>query len=305
MQADSNHLRLGFIGCGKMASAMVRGIIPTIPASQISASARSLSSPTLKSLKDDYSDLAIFDNNQFVVDFCCADPSHFSILFFCVKPGVLPGVFEKLNFKGISDPKRHLMVTIAAGVSLSLFSQVNNSTFTNFPVSRIMPNLPIAVNESALAYTKPVHPTLNNESASFEITSTLKFLLDKLGKAVCVQEKHMDAVTGLSGSGPAFVAMFIQSLADGGVLAGLPRSTAYALALQTVKGTTLLLEKNIDSLHPEKLKDNVCSPGGTTINGVRVLERQGLRSATMEAVMTATERSAALGRKAAASKKKN
>jgi pyrroline-5-carboxylate reductase len=121
-----------------------------------------------------------------------------------------------------------------------------------------------------------------------------KTLLSAVGQVVEVPESLMDAVTGLSGSGPAFVALTIEALSDGGVAAGLPRAIATQLALQTVLGTAQMIQET--GLHPGELKDRVTSPGGTTIAGVRQLELGGLRSALIEAVLAAYERSQELGR---------
>jgi pyrroline-5-carboxylate reductase len=121
-----------------------------------------------------------------------------------------------------------------------------------------------------------------------------KSIFEAVGRVVEVPESLMDAVTGLSGSGPAYVAIAIEALADGGVAAGLPRAVAYQLALQTVLGTAQLLERS--QLHPAELKDRVTSPGGTTIAGVAELERNGFRSALIQAVQAAYHRSQELGK---------
>ena len=120
-------------------------------------------------------------------------------------------------------------------------------------------------------------------------------LFKAVGEAVVVEERLMDAVTGLSGSGPAFVAVFIEALADGGVKAGLPRVLAQQMAVQTVRGTAQLLGE--EDLHPGKLKDMVASPGGTTIEGLHVLERGGFRGLVMSAVTAAAARAQELGKK--------
>jgi pyrroline-5-carboxylate reductase len=149
-----------------------------------------------------------------------------------------------------------------------------------------MPNTPAQVGAgiSAIAagnLTTPAHMAI------------AEAILQTVGTVVTVPEAMMDAVTGLSGSGPGYVAIVIEALADGGVVAGLPRPIAMQLAIQTVLGTATLLQET--GMHPGQLKDQVTSPGGTTIAGVAQLERQGLRSALIEAVRAATNRSKELG----------
>jgi pyrroline-5-carboxylate reductase len=154
-------------------------------------------------------------------------------------------------------------------------------------IIRTMPNTPCLVGVGAIAVSQ-------NPCVSAELRDTIAQLLGSVGEVTLVDESHLDAVTGLSGSGPAFVLEFIESLTDGGVLAGLSRDVAARLALQTVYGTACLLQQS--QLHPAQLKDQVTSPGGTTIHGLFQLHSHAFRGAVAEAVMSAAERSQELGK---------
>jgi pyrroline-5-carboxylate reductase len=200
------------------------------------------------------------------------------VLFLAIKPQVFGAVVDQL--KGNSGPA--LVLSILAGTTLAQLE----AGFPHQPVIRVMPNTPAAVGAgmSAMSPGKlagPVHIELARK------------ILATVGKVVEVPESMMDAVTGLSGSGPGYVALVIEALADGGVLVGLPRNIALELATQTVLGTAQLIQEK--NLHPAVLKDQVTSPGGTTIAGVAQLESLGLRTALIEAVRAASNRSAELG----------
>ncbi|MGL5075796.1 MAG: pyrroline-5-carboxylate reductase, partial [Waterburya sp.] len=175
------------------------------------------------------------------------------------------------------------VISILAGVTLNKLE----ATFPEQPVIRVMPNTPATVGAGMTAIAPGTKATTQHIQQA-------KTIFTAVGEVVEVSESAMDAVTGLSGSGPAFVALAIEALADGGVASGLPRAIALQLAIQTVLGTaTLIKETNI---HPGVLKDQVTSPGGTTIAGVAKLESLGFRSALIEAVISATARSQELGK---------
>ncbi|MDJ0690758.1 MAG: pyrroline-5-carboxylate reductase [Xenococcaceae cyanobacterium MO_188.B32] len=203
------------------------------------------------------------------------------VLLLAIKPQVLDAVAVDLRDKG-QENDRSLVISILAGVPLSKLSKV----FSRQPIIRVMPNTPaiIGAGITAIAAGENVKP---------EQIETAKSIFASVGQVVEVPEYQMDAVTGLSGSGPAFVAIAIEALADGGVAAGLPRAIAQQLAIQTVLGTAKLLQES--QLHPAQLKDRVTSPGGTTIAGVAELESNGFRSAIIEAVQAAYYRSQQLG----------
>jgi len=175
------------------------------------------------------------------------------------------------------------VISICAGLTLDWLQKHAPKS----QIVRVMPNTPALVGEGASAFCIA-------DKASEEAARWAETILSAVGKAYRVKDEAlMDAVTGLSGSGPAYVFLFIEALADAGVAAGLPREIAASLAMQTVKGAaTMALEADVPT---SVLKDRVCSPGGTTIQGVRTLEAMGLRSAVIEAVLAATQRSKELG----------
>ena len=199
------------------------------------------------------------------------------VLFLAIKPQVFDTVAAQLS--GVAIPS--LVISILAGVTLSKLE----AAFP-MPVIRAMPNTPATIGAgiTAVAGGKYVQPHHLDQARQ---------IFKAVGEVVEVPEAMMDAVTGLSGSGPAYVAIMLEALADGGVAAGLPRAVASELALQTVLGTTQLLKES--RMHPAELKDRVTSPGGTTIAGISELERSGFRSALIEAVKAAERRAKELG----------
>ncbi|MEA5498891.1 pyrroline-5-carboxylate reductase [Limnoraphis robusta] len=209
------------------------------------------------------------------------------VLMLAVKPQILDTVISDLAALSLGDspnPESEVtIISILAGVPLSKLE----AAFIHRPVIRVMPNTPATVGAgiSAIAPGKAVQP---------HHLKLAEQILAAVGDVVEVPEYLMDAVTGLSGSGPAYVALMVEALSDGGVAAGLPRAIASKLALQTVLGTAELLKQT--GMHPAELKDRVTSPGGTTIAGVGKLEQAAFRSALIEAVKAACERSKQLGK---------
>ena len=220
------------------------------------------------------------------------------VVFLAVKPHVLPGVLAEIA--PFVDDRRHVFVSVAAGVS-SEFIESELVRHSGIPsgesdesdddafaprVVRVMPNTPCLVGAAASALCAGRHAT----DEDVETALTLM-----LGAGTChiVEERLMDAVVGVSGSGPAYAFQFIEALADGGVHEGLPRATANALAAQTVMGAAKMVLET--GKHPGELKDAVCSPGGTTIRAVAALERGGMRAAVIEAVKASSRRSEELG----------
>ncbi len=202
------------------------------------------------------------------------------VLLLAIKPQIFQTVAAELS--AVEMPANTLVVSILAGMPLAQLE----AAFPGQPVIRVMPNTPALVGAgmSAIAAGVQVKPHHLQQA---------KQILNAVGEVVEVPERLMDAVTGLSGSGPGYVAVVIEALADGGVAAGLPRAIASQLALQTVLGTAQLLQQS--AMHPAELKDRVTSPGGTTIAGVAQLEQAGLRSALIQAVLAASQRSQELG----------
>lgn len=195
---------------------------------------------------------------------------------------IKPQVFD-IATADISFDLNSLVISILAGVPLTKLATV----FPQQPIIRAMPNTPATVGAGMTA----IAPGKNAQPQHIE---QARAIFAAIGEVVEVRESLMDGVTGLSGSGPAFIALVIEALADGGVAAGLPRAIASKLAVQTVLGTAKLIQDG--EIHPAELKDRVTSPGGTTIAGVAQLEKAGFRSALIEAVKAATKRSQELGK---------
>ena len=255
-----------------MATALARGFVASglatadsIVASDVSAMAADEFRRTTGS--------RVAESNTRVVD-------ESDVVFLAVKPQQMAEVLCDLRGKLTS---RHLVASIAAGVPLTALTR---GLGAGPRLVRIMPNTPCLVGQGASAYCLGPGAT----AADGELVGQL---LSAVGRAHQLDEKLMDAVTGLSGSGPAFVYVMIEALSDGGVQAGLPRDVAAALAAQTVRGAAELVLST--GQHPGVLKDAVASPGGTTIAGLAALEAGGVRAALMSAVVAATRRAAELG----------
>ena len=203
-----------------------------------------------------------------------------NILLLAVKPQMMPTLLQEIGPYLGHDP---LIISIAAGISTAKIAQGLGG---NRRIVRVMPNTPCLVGASASAYAL-------GESATAEDGRIVDRLFNSVGRATAVPERLLDAVTGLSGSGPAYVFLMIEAMSDGGVRMGLPRDIATALAAQTVFGAAKMLLET--GLHPGVLKDQVTSPGGTTIAGLHALEQGGMRAAVIDAVRAATLRSQELG----------
>ncbi len=265
---------VGFIGAGVMAEAIARGLIRA----GMSAEAMGAADPDERRRDLFHRELGIrttADNESVVRS---AD-----VLVLAVKPRVVLQVVDDLVDVVTG---RHLVISIAVGVKASA---IEERLRANVPVIRVMPNTPCLVGEGAVAIARGKH-------AGAEHVEMAMQTFGAVGRVVEVTEDRMDAVTGLSGSGPAYVCMFIEALADGGVQMGLPRQTALMLAAQTVLGAAKMVVET--GSHPAELRDRVATPGGTTIAGIARLERAGFRSAAIEAVASATVRSREIGRSA-------
>ncbi len=214
---------------------------------------------------------------------CVAEPAEAAreadVVLLAVKPRVIDDVVA-----GIADAVRDaLVVSIAAGISCA---RLESLLHPGVPVVRVMPNTPAMVG-SGMAVVS------GGNEATREHVSLVRELFSLLGKAIVLEERYQDAATAISGSGPAYVALFIDALARGGVRQGLPRDVAQELAVQTVRGTADLLEQT--GMHPEELVDGVASPGGTTIAAIEALESGGFRAAVARAVAAAVARAKELG----------
>jgi pyrroline-5-carboxylate reductase len=265
---------IGFIGSGNMAMALVSGLIGSGLAKPQHLYCSDVSAERLLTLEKTHGVRTSQDNRSVIQD---AD-----IVIFAVKPQVL-GTVAKEAITAIDRSK--LVISIAAGVPLATFTALTDEPLR---LIRAMPNVCVSVKEGATAITAGTH-------AGAEDLALAKTIFESVGRCMVIGAEHLlDAVTGLSGSGPAYVFMMIDALADAGVNVGLPRAEALLLATQTLMGAARMqLESN---LHPAQLKDMVTSPGGTTIAGLHALEKGGLRGLLMDAVQAATNRSKALGK---------
>lgn len=263
---------IGFIGAGNMAEAMIRGLVRGghVPADRIVASGPRRE--RLEELQKAYG-IDVTTDNVGVADRC-------GIVVLSVKPQILAKVLREVGDKLGSA----LVVSIAAGVDTE---SIEESIAPGVRVVRAMPNTPALVGAGATAISPGKH-------ASEADLATARALFEAVGIAVVLDESHLDAVTGLSGSGPAYIFLILEALADAGVKVGLSRRDAQRLAAQTVMGSAKLLLDTDE--HPGKLKDMVTSPGGTAIAGLHTLEQGGLRTTLINAVETATKRARELGR---------
>ena len=264
--------KIGFIGAGLMAEAIARGLLKAgvvparVSASDPDESRRELFSKNLG--------IAAGVENRSV-----AESS--DVIILAVKPYIIPDVLAEIG--GLLKPCQ-LVISIAAGITID---SIQDKLQAKVPIIRAMPNTPCLIGEGAVA----IAPGKYASSAHMDIANQI---FSSVGKVVQVSEDKLDAVTGLSGSGPAYVYTFIEALIDGGVKVGLPRETALMLAAQTVVGAArMVLDTGED---PAKLRDHVMTPGGTTVAGMAVLESSDFRSATIEAVTAATNRAAEMGK---------
>ncbi len=265
-------LSIGFLGAGRMATALAQGLVSSefLAADQILAADVS---PEARSRFAEQVGAAVTEENSSVAE-------QSDILFLAVKPQCVSAALESVSGK-LSDEK--LLISIAAGVPLSRLVDLSRQQGRWV---RVMPNTPALVGAGASAFCASRNVTEDDRAL-------VKAILSTVGLAVELPEPLMDAVTGLSGSGPAYVYQFIEALSDAGVEQGIPRDVATQLAAQTVLGGAMMVLKT--GQHPAVLKDAVTSPGGTTITGLHVLEQSGLRAGLMSAVEAATVRSQQLG----------
>jgi pyrroline-5-carboxylate reductase len=265
--------RVGLVGTGKMATALARGWVESrwTPADQITGT--DVLSEARKHFTD-ATDCATVETIAEVVTLS-------DVLVLAVKPQHMAGVMEEMRPR-LTDG--HLIVSIAAGVTLA---RMSHALGDHRRLVRVMPNTPALIKAGASAFAL-------GGSATTEDAKLVQEMLSTVGVAVQVPENLLDAVTGLSGSGPAYVYQIIEALSDGGVRVGLPRAIATKLAAQTVLGAALMVLETGE--HPAVLKDAVTSPGGTTIAGLHALETGGVRGHLINAVVAATERSRELGK---------
>ena len=259
---------IGFLGAGQMATALALGFLKAGVADKnklfasdaVAASAKRFAAVTGATICKSNAELL----------------AQVDVLFLSVKPQQMGGVLREIS----ADAKpKTLFVTIAAGLPIAFYAEQLGD---KAKIIRVMPNTPCLVAKGVCAFAA-------SDAVSQAELAAVKTLLETVGMAEQVPEKQLDAVTGLSGSGPAFVCMIIEAMSDAGVRMGLPRETATRFAAQTLFGTADMVLQTGE--HPAVLKDRVTSPAGTTIAGVQALEEHGLRAAMMAAVEAATKRS--------------
>ena len=270
---------LGLIGCGNMGRALVRGwtLGSTFDRSEIYVSDGKYSD-SVKTFCEEYL-VSMSSSNLELVRKC-------DIIVLAVKPHSVGSVFESLGNARVSLTGK-LVISILAGVSVEkLRDLAKDDQHSGIRWVRCMPNTPALLSAGITAFA------LSSTCLDDDV-ALVERVLQGAGSVLQVKESQLNAVTGLSGSGPAYVYTFIESLAAGGVLAGLTSSQALTLAVQTTLGAARM----VDELHesPAVLRDMVCTPGGTTIHGVHALEQNNFRFAVMEAVRSAAERSKAMG----------
>lgn len=264
--------KIAFVGGGQMAEALIGGLLAGQVCAPESIWATDPLADRRDRLKSQFGIRVGADNREAIV---WAD-----VALLAVKPQTLPDVLRETH----TALGRLLVISIVAGTTIRSIAE---QTTAAAKVIRAMPNTPAVVREGMTALAKGPGVSEDEMRLAREIFASV-------GRVVLVEERLMDAVTGLSGSGPAYVFQAIEALADGGVKMGLPRPTAELLAAQTVLGAARLVLESGE--HPAKLKDRVASPGGTTIAGLHQLELGGLRATLMAAVEAATKRSQELGR---------
>lgn len=265
-------LTLGIIGVGNLGGALAEGALTTGAVSRVVAT-------DLDRRRLD--ELSVSIGDGFSVDGAAATASRSDIVVVAVKPQVVPAVLEELH-----DALRpgSVLVSVAAGVPIS---RIESGLLSKWPVVRAMPNLAMLVRESATAICA-------NRFVTQDQMGTVESVFQSVGTVIQVEEPQMHAVTGLTGSGPAYVSLLIEGLAAGAVSKGLQPSLARTLACQLLLGTAKLLREK--GLHPAELKDRVTTPAGTTIAGLRELELHRVRGALLAAVEAATERSEELAK---------
>jgi len=265
--------RIGFLGPGNMAGALISGLLGSKTVATAELRASDPRSERLAELGSAHGIVTHASNTELV--------AWANVVVLAVKPQTLPAVLDEC---GSAFGPNHLVVSIVAGTPIRALE----GRLAGARIVRAMPNTPAIARASATAIS-------GSERATTADLDVARALFDAVGKTVTLDESHLDAVTGLSGSGPAYVMLFIEALADGGVRMGLPRDVSLTLATEVVYGSAKLLRETGE--HPARIREMVTSPAGTTIAGLAALEAKAVRSAVMDAVEKATVRAAELGKK--------
>ncbi|MGN0150226.1 MAG: pyrroline-5-carboxylate reductase [Clostridia bacterium] len=263
---------IGFIGSGNMGSAIIGGIVSNNIFAPGDILVSDINKAGLKAVNEKYGVLTTEDNKETAAK---AD-----ILFLAVKPNIVYKVIDEIKD---TVNKNAVIVSIVAGQSISKLAAAFEC---GIKIIRVMPNTPALVGEGMAAISV-------SENVSEAEKENILQIFNSFGKAELVPEYLMDAVTAVSGSSPAYVFMFIEAMADAAVMGGMPRNQAYTFAAQAVLGSAKMVLET--GKHPGELKDMVCSPAGTTIEAVGVLEETGLRSSVIKAVTACIEKSKKMG----------
>lgn len=262
-------MKIGFIGAGNMGGAIIGGIISSGAAEAADIIVTDTDTTKVTALGERCG------IKQGMANSLVAQSS--DMLFLCVKPNVLYSVIDEIKEYVSSET---VIVSIAAGQTIDRITDAFN--IPDIKLARVMPNTPALVGEGMAAVAV-------NSNITEEETKKVLDIFGSIGKAELINESLMDAVTAVSGSSPAYVFMFIEAMADAAVRGGMPRDKAYIFAAQSVMGSARMVIET--GKHPGELKDMVCSPGGTTIDAVAVLEEEGLRGAVMKAVKACIDKS--------------
>lgn len=266
--------KIGFIGSGNMASVLIKGILKAGLVDERAIFASDVDPEKLDNLNNEYGINTVFKDNKKIVEEC-------DIVVLAVKPQIMSRILSDIN-EGLDSGK--LVISIAAGISTEY---IDNLTTNDLRIIRAMPNTPALIMEGATAICP-------GENVSEDDLKLAREIFSAVGIVVVVDESQMDAVTGLSGSGPAYIFMMIEALSDAGVKMGLSRNVSMKLAAQTVMGAAKLQIET--GMHPGRLKDMVTSPGGTAIAGIHTLEQGAMRTTLINAVENATLKSKELGK---------
>lgn len=261
-------MKYGFIGCGNMGGAIARALSRQTTDIMIADP-----SPNAKAMAETLG--AVYTDNETLVSSC-------DRVFLAVKPHLMKGMLAPLQ--AILAVKKPLLITMAAGLEIA---QIRAFAGCDLPIIRIMPNTPVSLGKGMIQYC---HNDLVMEDVLADWLNDMQYC----GRLDALEERLIDAASALSGSGPAYMYMFIEALADGAVACGIPRAKAYEYAAMTMAGAAEMVLTS--GQHPGALKDAVCSPGGSTIAGVQALECNGFRGAAMDCVMAGYLKNKELGK---------
>ncbi len=267
---NGEFIKIGFIGCGNMGGAIARAI------SKKNNTKLYISEPNIQKAQEISTELGCeISSNVGICESC-------DMIFLAIKPGLFPAVVPELK-TALAKNADAVLVTMAAGVSLEKLASLCGTV----KLIRIMPNTPAAIGRGMILWCADEHVTEDERKSFVDVMS-------ECGRLDMLDEKFIDAASAISGCGPAFVYMFAEALADGGVTCGLPRDKAMLYAAEMIRGAAGMILAT--GKHPGVLKDEVCSPGGSTIEGVRTLEEGAFRGVVSDAVVSAYEKTKLLGK---------